>query len=630
MNPAPLSSEDLQSLPLTMKEKAQSGDTGNGTRKVSGSDKGARLIPSRTWGQGARALWRSLSFRERALMLMGVLVPALDQISRLASLGVTMKAVGMGIRQPLDLEERIWLALIILAATGVSALIAIFSTWVKKNLKILVTRIARRIYGRMMAATTELPLEERKAEVATLMDEERNFINSATSGVLDLIDFIAAISLVVVLLVILTWFNWIVGVIILVAGLVALLILKFKIKSSPRKENEDSPDARKKLTQQLESIAGSRKNTESIIEDYANNEFDRITFAELEAKTRLQKKISSMMGFGSAILMAFVFFLVSAKGAFDEEKVVWMVVFIFGLRMVVAHGKSAMVDWGSILGEKETLMALAKAAIEGRNREVEKIAFGPVDSAKTDHGFSGIRVIEFSVVENPFSGRGYALETLNDRPKVADDPEAATPDKLGGRILVVGDGHVRQYAGNPNFLPVFLGPAPTHNFTSDPLADAYQQKAESVISSVLNNCIVFVLGEPDCRWALGRGWVPWDPAAAVAAQKTGGLPTLPDESLDSSVYRVASMVTAVSTKYSDSSFFVAPVFPSPRPEVNVLVGRLNERLQRSLGDVFLAGPDAVDCRAPCFLNKVYRGISIQRFVERELHHRGFSLMPKFN
>ena len=380
-----------------MKKKAESGDTGNGTRKVSGSgsDKGARLIPSRTWGQGARALWRSLSFRERALMLMGVLVPALDQISRLASLGVTMKAVGMGIQQPLDLEERIWLALIILAATGVSALIAIFSSRVKKNLKILVTRLARRIYGRMMAATTELPLEERKAEVATLMDEERNFINSATSGVLDLIDFIAAISLVVVLLVILTWFNWIVGAIILVAGLVALLILKFKIKSSTRKENDDSPEARKKLTQQLESIAGSRKNTESIIEDYANNEFDRITFAELEAKTRLQKKISSIMGFGSAILMALVFFLVSAKGAFDEEKVVWMVVFIFGLRMVVAHGKSAMVDWGSILGEKKTLMALAKAAmISSMIDGEEDDAAGKRNGASSEA--AGPRIVEYS------------------------------------------------------------------------------------------------------------------------------------------------------------------------------------------------------------------------------------------
>ena len=233
-------------------------------------------------------------------------------------------------------------------------------------------------------------------------------MNSATSGVLDLIDFIAAISLVVVLLVILTWFNWIVGAIILVAGLVALLILKYKIKSSPRKENEDSLEARKKLTQQLESIAASGKNTESIIEGYANNEFDRITFAELEAKTRLQKKISSMMGFGSAILMALVFFLVSAKGAFDEEKVVWMVVFIFGLRMVVAHGKSAMVDWGSVLGEKKTLMALAKAAMipplidggedeedaeAGKKKQISKEGPGPRIVSYSFRGLNGAEIV---------------------------------------------------------------------------------------------------------------------------------------------------------------------------------------------------------------------------------------------
>jgi len=362
MGPAPPFSKVLQSLPFRMKKKAQSGDAGKGTRKVSGPDKGPRLIPSRTWGQGARALWRSLAFRERAVIVMGVFVPALDQISRLVSLGVMMKAVSRGIRQPLDLDSRIWLGLVILVAAGVAALIQLFSTKVKKDLKIQLTKIIRRSYGRMMVATDALSVDERKAEVQYLVNEERNFMSSAMSGASTLVEFVASIMIVFALLIVLTWFNWIVGAIILSAGLSALLILRLRIRKNVRQES-DLGDERKKVTRILEGIAESGKNRKTLIEDYTNNQFDFLTFAEQEAKSSLERRISTAMNFGSAILMAVVFLLVSSQGAFDENKMVWMVVFVFGLRMVVSNGKTAMLKWSGVLGEKKSLMALAKASL---------------------------------------------------------------------------------------------------------------------------------------------------------------------------------------------------------------------------------------------------------------------------
>ncbi len=211
-----------------MKKRSESGDSA----KI---QKGGRIIPSRMWGQGAQAFWRRLAFRERALIVMGVFVPALDQLLRLGSLGVTMKAVGMGIREPLDFDSRLWLGFIILGAAGITVLIQIFSGRVKKGLKIQFTRIIRRIYAGMMVKAAMLPIEEREAEVESLLNEERNFMSSATSGVLAILEFVASVFLVVVLIVILTWFNWLVGATLLGAGLVALIILKFKIKSSPPK-----------------------------------------------------------------------------------------------------------------------------------------------------------------------------------------------------------------------------------------------------------------------------------------------------------------------------------------------------------------------------------------------------------
>lgn len=322
-----------------------------------------KIIPSRVWWEAAWTFWRGLAFKEKALIVMGVFVPALDQIARLASIGVTMKAISSGVRQHPDVETRLWLGFLILAASAISGLIVVVSNRVTRNLKGLVTRLVRRIYGRIMAATAGIPIHERESQIASLVARERDFVKTATSGLLDFIDFVAAVSIVVVLLLALAWFNWIVGSILFVSGLVALLILKFRIRTTTPRESPDAQDARKKMIEQFERIAGGGENTQLAIDRYADNDFDRITLSELETKTRLQKKITAVMGSGSAILMAVVFFLVSAEGAFDERKMVWLVVFVFGLRMVVTHGKHAMVSWGAVLGEKENLMAMAKAIV---------------------------------------------------------------------------------------------------------------------------------------------------------------------------------------------------------------------------------------------------------------------------
>jgi len=386
-----------------MKKRSEDRGSEKKVRKTSLAAKSARVIPSRIWVEAGRALWCSLAFREKALVVMGILAPTLDQVSRLASLGVTMKAVGRGIRQPLDLDSRLWLGLLILGAFGITGLIQIFSKRVQQNSKIQVTRILRRLYGRMMAGAARLPLEEREKEVANLVSEERSFMTSGTSGISATLDFASEIFIVVVLLVVVTWFNWIVGAIILGVGLVALVILKFRIKTSERKENENLVEIRKTMIQQLERIGEERRNPEVLIRAYADNEFDKQTFAEQEQKTSLQRKISSAMNFGSAILMAVVFFLISSKGAFDEHKVVWMVVFIFGLRMVVAQGKSAMVSWGEILAAKNSLMVLAKASLmPPLNAIVDE--GGESESDKPGAGGSSVNVSSVKIVDYSFGG----------------------------------------------------------------------------------------------------------------------------------------------------------------------------------------------------------------------------------
>lgn len=372
--------------------------------RPAGTTRGSKpgLLPSRTWLRGARALWKILSRRERCLFVLGILVPALDQVSRLGSLGVTIRAVGYGIRQPLDLDKRLWLSLIILGATLVSVFIQMGASRVKRGLKAAISHLARRLYGQLMLAAAQHPPDERKALVAQLLAEEKGFHGSATTGTAALIEFLAATFLVLVLLGILAWFDWRVGLGLLCAMLGTLTLLRFRVKAASIKgvegENEKLVEARKALSQKLEAL-GQRRSSPELLEDYVNNEYDALAQAEAEEKSRLQKRITSAMNFGSALLMALVFLFVSAEGAFDENKIVWMVVFVFGLRMAVSQSKTAMVKWGTMLAEKLTLMQMVRAGLvmraSERGAEMSDLEEEGEEQAGNDYGTLA-RIVEYS------------------------------------------------------------------------------------------------------------------------------------------------------------------------------------------------------------------------------------------
>lgn len=591
--------------------------------RPAGTTRGSKpgLLPSRTWLRGARALWKILSRRERCLFVLGILVPALDQVSRLGSLGVTIRAVGYGIRQPLDLDKRLWLSLIILGATLVSVFIQMGASRVKRGLKAAISHLARRLYGQLMLAAAQHPPDERKALVAQLLAEEKGFHGSATTGTAALIEFLAATFLVLVLLGILAWFDWRVGLGLLCAMLGTLTLLRFRVKAASIKgvegENEKLVEARKALSQKLEAL-GQRRSSPELLEDYVNNEYDALAQAEAEEKSRLQKRITSAMNFGSALLMALVFLFVSAEGAFDENKIVWMVVFVFGLRMAVSQSKTAMVKWGTMLAEKLTLMQMVRAGLASSLQgAAEGSGAGEMTTATDDEEevLEEVHLVELRAQEVPLS-------------QVISDSSEESGEGSGDRVLVVGDGHVRAYAGNANFYPVSLGPGRTQNFTSDIFATAYERKARLAIRKVALGVVLLVLGEPDCRWALGRGWNPQQFSEDKKTSRQENLSVHPEERLSASVERIVRMVEALRADFPERRFYVAPVFAMDLPEENLLINLLNEQLGRVFGDDFLRVSE-VSCGLVDYpFDSQQRRLLVQDCMERELRRRGHVLSAR--
>lgn len=199
------------------------------------------------------------------------------------------------------------------------------------------------------------------------------------------------------------------------------------------------------------------------------------------------------------------------------------------------------------------------------------------------------------------------------------------PLDLRTKILVLGDSHVRSYAGNPNFFPVFLGQGRLHNFVSDSCAETYHRKAERVISQVTARVVLLIMGEPDCRWAYGRGWIPWDPKEVAAAETAGGLPNSPETSIEASLQRMLRTVEHFMGRYPDRLFLVPPVFPVEMEELRPISRQLNAGLQKCLGEAYLYVPEAFNGESSCLVDKVHQSNAIQAWIERELRQRGIPL-----
>ena len=77
-------------------------------------------------------------------------------------------------------------------------------------------------------------------------------------------------------------------------------------------------------------------------------------------------------------------------------------------------------------------------------------------------------------------------------------------------MIVIGDSHVRAFASKLGVYPIFVGPGKDYNFIS-------QLNAENVVNAILSleeiitgQDVILFFGEPDTRFALRKGWHPWN------------------------------------------------------------------------------------------------------------------------
>lgn len=139
-------------------------------------------------------------------------------------------------------------------------------------------------------------------------------------------------------------------------------------------------------------------------------------------------------------------------------------------------------------------------------------------------------------------------------------------------IYVIGDSHTRTFANNSNFFPLFVGPGKEICFISEEHFSNVKERVARVIPHLDDSAVVmFVLGEPDTRYYLGKGWTPWEPQISHDIEN-------PFELLDLSVARYKAFLKWFSQTYNFKAM-VFNVVPSSRLIQNEYAKYMNKKLE---------------------------------------------------
>jgi len=139
-------------------------------------------------------------------------------------------------------------------------------------------------------------------------------------------------------------------------------------------------------------------------------------------------------------------------------------------------------------------------------------------------------------------------------------------------IYVLGDSHSRSFSKNENFFPLFVGAGKENCFISDEVATNLKTGLSKILTNLPNGSdVLLVLGEPDTRFYLGKGWTPWLESTQDKIDK-------PNEKIYNSFLRYSALLETLRNSFKHR-FYILSVIPSARTNQNKYVAIFNGYLR---------------------------------------------------
>ena len=151
-------------------------------------------------------------------------------------------------------------------------------------------------------------------------------------------------------------------------------------------------------------------------------------------------------------------------------------------------------------------------------------------------------------------------------------------------MVVLGDSHTRAYGLNPNFMPIFLGPGKEINFIDWHNTDSLKNKCVKLEEHLNIQSVIFCMGEPDTRYAMGLGWHPWGSSRTRDSNNY--------MFLEKCVERHLTFVHEISENLG-WSVYVQNIVLTQDPVQCEYIDFYNEKLSDELGENFIAFNDEI-------------------------------------
>ena len=192
-------------------------------------------------------------------------------------------------------------------------------------------------------------------------------------------------------------------------------------------------------------------------------------------------------------------------------------------------------------------------------------------------------------------------------------------------IYVIGDSHTRSFANNHNFFPLFIGPGKEMCFISDAHLNELKKRVSAALKNLEDNApVLFVLGEPDTRYYLGKGWTPWEPVTSEEIAE-------PFELLSRSAQRYGDFLTWAKKNFN-IQILVFNITPSERIQQNKYVDCFNKKLRIICSNNKIPFIDIMEdimnhdsIKSQFMADVVHLDLSVQSLIEEKIKQAGFEL-----
>ena len=319
------------------------------------------LTPGRRSIEALLEFWHQLSVRGKGTILLNVLLPVSQQAASILSFYLIMRLILAAITESPEPAVKLKYGLIA-TVSFISWLNGIVEARQRRHF----LQITRRYLAEKYETIRRSPKEERQELLEELDKAEHDYvgplINALNSAVLMASSFVIVAFLILVLGIASFWM----AAIIAACAILVFLIIRWTKGTPYRPDPSLRKESIEKVRNASKNIVFAEEISDKVMENYVENDLDRINLVAEEKRIRSQKYEQTLVAIFSAVILIAAMNLVKLE-TFSSYPAAAIIAFILVIRVCLQHIQQMTRHWSLIYRERVLIYEVGTCLGEMRN-----------------------------------------------------------------------------------------------------------------------------------------------------------------------------------------------------------------------------------------------------------------------